>query len=112
MLNFIKKIFKISPIPGLRDNVVAFVKSSDDANVTMLGYQASSALKNPAFDAAFKKIEANIIHAWKTSAQKDGVAREHLYYRIEALAEIKIQLHGMLNNMLFENNKKKKQGQS
>ena len=68
----------------------------------VLGHQAGEALKNPAVQIALDKIEAEITHAWKTSAPKDEEAREHIYYQLQALAMFKIKLQGMVNNMRFE----------
>jgi hypothetical protein len=108
-------------LKGLRElflqEETSFVPSAGEINPVMLGRFASSALKNPAFDAAFKAIEADILNAWKTSTPKDAEAREKLYYRIEGLALIKVKLQGMINNMMFEENsrqseRKRKQGEA
>lgn len=106
MLNVFRKH---KEIPAEAD----FRKSTGDETVIMLGRYAGSLLKNPALDAAFHKIEADIFNAWKTSAQKDAEARERMYYRMEAVAELKVKLRGMVNNMLYEVNKQKnKPGQA
>lgn len=96
-----------------------FHKSFGSTEVLHLGQQASQLLvfdteknrwiwRNRALEAAFDKIEEGFIRAWKTSTPKDSEAREHLYYRMEGLAEVKLKLQGMLNAMIFEANKRKK----
>ena len=103
-MNFLKSLFK----KEAKDNLVEFMPSSGTETPIMLGRYANSVLKNPAFDAAIKKIEADIFYAWKTSAPKDDAKRENLYYRIEVLAEIQLKLKGMVNNMLVEMNQNKR----
>ena len=76
-----------------------------------IGRQAEDALKNPAIQLALDRIEADIFNAWKTSAPKDEEARERLYYRMEGLAYFKTKLEGLVNNMVFEMNKAKRQAQ-
>jgi hypothetical protein len=76
-------------------------------DIVVLGHYAEEALKNPAFNAAFNKIEADIVNAWKTSPPKEEEAREHLYYRLEGLAYIKTKLEGMISNMKIEAKKSK-----
>ncbi len=97
MRNFLKAWRKIVEPPAEQE--FAPVLTED---VLILGHYADEALKNPAFNAAFNKIELDIINAWKTSSPKDGEAREHLYYRMEGLAYIKTKLQGMINNMKIE----------
>ncbi len=75
---------------------------SNSETVVMLGQYADELLRNPAFDAACNKAEADLFNAWKTSAPKDEEAREHLYYRMEGLAQIRVVLNGMINNMKFD----------
>ena len=82
-------------------------KELDD--VILLGKAAESALDNPAIILALTKIEEEITRAWKLSAPKDEEAREKLYYRIEGLNYFKAKLQGMVNNMIFETNKAKRQ---
>jgi len=91
------------------DNVIDFQEATGGETLVTLGRYANSLLKNPAFDAATKKIEREIFNAWKTSPPKEKEAREHLYYRIEMLYNLKLKLHGMVKNMIYE--EKKKQGQ-
>ena len=83
----------------------AFSLSSGSENSTLLGKMAKEVLKNPAIDAAFKKIEADIFLAWKTSSPADKEKRENLYYRMEGLSQIKVKLQGMVINMAFEEKK-------
>lgn len=95
-------LFKKKPDPDI------FLPSTGDETIIMLGRYAGSLTKNPALDAAFKKIEADIFNAWKTSPQKDHEARERMYYRMEAVAELRVKLNGMVQNMLYEQNREKK----
>ena len=82
--------------------LIPFKKSKGDEGGIVLGHYASELVRNPALDAAFKKVENDIIMAWKTSPGKARQEREHLYYRMEGLAQIKLKLAGMVNNMLLE----------
>jgi len=82
--------------------IVPFKEAKGDEGNVVLGHHASQLVRNPALDASFKKIEAEIFLAWKTSPPKARVEREHLYYRMEGLAQIKLKLAGMVNNMLLE----------
>jgi hypothetical protein len=90
-------------------SLVDFKKSTGNEHILTLGRDAQELLKNAALDAAFKKIEDDILTAWKMSAPKDKDARENLYYRMEGLALIRIKLQGMVNNMLFEENRARKE---
>lgn len=86
---------------------IPFKKSKGNEGVIVLGHYASQLVRNPAFDAALRKIEDDIFNAWKTSPPKSRLEREHLYYRMEGLAQIKLKLAGMVNNMLLEEKKAK-----
>lgn len=81
---------------------IPFKLSKEDENIIVMGRYASALTSNPALDAAFKRIEAEIFNAWKTSPPKDEEKREHLYYRMEGLAQVKLKLAGLVNNMLLE----------
>jgi len=74
----------------------------------MLGRHAEDALKNPAVIIALDKMEAELVHAWKSSAPKEEEARERLYYRLEGIAYFKAKLTGLVNNMIVELNKAKR----
>jgi hypothetical protein len=78
-------------------------------DIVIMGHYAKEALDNQAFDYAFNKIQDSIIRAFKTSAPKDTREREHIYYRLEGLALIKLKLQGMFNSMLKEENDIKRQ---
>jgi hypothetical protein len=78
-------------------------------NPILLGHQAEDALKNPAINLALETIEKEIFTAWKSSPPKDEEARERLYYRLEGLAHFRTKLQGMINNMVVEMNKAKRQ---
>lgn len=77
-------------------------KATAGESVTMLGNYAKSALENPAFEAAFKKVEDSLLSTWKQSSPADETAREHIYFEIQALARVKSALVGMFNNMRIE----------
>lgn len=81
---------------------IPFKPSKGNEGPIVLGHYASQLVKNPALDAALKKIEEDIVYAWKTSPPKSRMEREHLYYRMEGIAQIKLKLAGMVNNMLLE----------
>lgn len=95
-----------------RYEAAEFRKAKGDESPIVLGHYAVQLVKNPALDAALQKIEMEIFHAWKTSPPKASEEREHLYYRLEGLAQIKLKLTGLVNNMLLEEKMAKKQGQS
>ena len=97
LINLLRKR-KQEPIP--------FRQSKGDEGAVVIGHYAQELVKNPALDAALKKIEAEIFTAWKISAPKDKEARENLYYRMEGIAQLKLKLAGMVNNYLLEINKK------
>jgi len=83
-------------------NSVKYRKASGSETAIVKGSYASSLLNNPAFDIVFTAIETDLIRAFKTSAPKDSVLREHLYYRMEGLAHIKAALLGMIANAEYE----------
>ena len=80
----------------------SFKESTGNESVHMLGQGAKSILENEAFDAAFKKIEADLTGLWKASNPNQSEAREYVYYELQALARVKGKLLGMLNGMLIE----------
>lgn len=110
-MRWIKKI--VDWLMEEKTEVVPFKESKGNEGVIVLGHYASQLINNPAVDAAFKKIENDIILAWKTSPPKSRLEREHLYYRMEGLAQVRLKLTGMVNNMLQEERiAKQKQGQA
>ena len=107
-LDRIREFFKVD-----ETEIVPFKKSTGIEGNIVLGHYASQLIHNPAIDAAFKKIEEDIMQAWKTSPPSASVQREHLYYRMEGLAQLRLKLAGMVNNMLLEEKiSKQKQGQA
>ena len=98
-LDCYKSLFNWKQVLGLDPPDFAEAIAPD---VILLGRHAKAALANPAFDAAFKKIEAEFIKAWKTSTPSESEAREKIYYRMEGLAQVKLKLQGMLANMEME----------
>lgn len=88
-----------------KETPIPFKESTGDEGDIVIGHYAQELIKNKALDAALKKIEAEIFYAWKTSPPKAKEEREHLYYRMEGLAQIKLKLAGMVNNMLLETKK-------
>ena len=87
---------------------IQFMPSKTE-EIIIMGYYAKQALENQAFDFAFNKIQDSLIRAFKTSAPKDTKEREHIYYRLEGLALIKLKLQGMFNSMLKEENDLRRQ---
>ena len=79
-----------------------FATAKDNAHVITLGREAMEMLRNPVFDACMKKIEADLVNAWRTSPPKAEKEREHLYYRMEGVAQVRLKLNGMATNMLME----------
>jgi hypothetical protein len=82
------------------------------AAVQLLSYEEKDAKftwRNIALQAAFEKIENDLLHAWKTSTPKDSEAREHVYYRMEGLAAIQLKLKGMIHAMIVEKDKREKE---
>ena len=74
-----------------------------------LGKDAKSLVENSAFMYAINRIESDILNAWKLSAPSDSAAREKLYYRMEGLGHIQMQLKGMISNMIIEEQRANKE---
>ena len=88
-----------------KEEPIPFKQAKGDEGVIVIGHYAEQLVRNPALDDALRRIEAEIFYAWKTSPPKAKEEREHLYYRMEGLAQIKLKLAGMVNNMLLETKK-------
>ena len=56
----------------------SFKESTGNESVHMLGQGAKSIIENEAFDAAFKKIEADLTGLWKASNPNQSEAREYV----------------------------------
>lgn len=82
--------------------LIDFKKPSGNEGILEMGRYASEMIKNPSLENSFKIIEDKLFTAWKTSSPKDEKAREHIYYQLQAVAQVKLILQGMVTNMLIE----------
>ena len=89
------------------DFVDLFFAEPTSEDPIIMGRQAKAALDNQAISYALNKIEAGILHAWKTSKPLDEEARERLYYRMEGLKWFRNTLQGMITNGIIEEDKKR-----
>ena len=56
------------------------------------GNRAKEILENEVFQSVFEDIEQELFEAWKTSPQRDAVAREKLHQYQTMLARVKMHL--------------------
>jgi hypothetical protein len=102
------EISKLTSVIAEKEKPIYFTEPITEDPI-FLGRNAADALENPAIAYAFTKIENELTRAWKTSAPKDNEAREHLYYRLEGLAHLKMKLLAMVNYMILEGKKQERQ---
>jgi hypothetical protein len=100
LLNRIIEYLIAKSIPYVYHSVI--MKSTGNETSAMLGQYAKQLIKNPALDTAFKRIEAKIMKDWRGTSGKDKDKREHEYYKILVLDEIRASLIGMVANMKLE----------
>ena len=102
LLRFLKNYFFVYEKP------VNFTEK-EISEIFLLGQKADDALNNPAITKALRDIEIDLFHAWKLCSPKDEEARERLYYCMEGMKSFKSKLTWMVNNMISESNKLKRQ---
>ena len=80
-----------------------------NATIDMLGRSATSMLANYSFNEAIKRIEEDYFRMWKMSKPLDQEGREAVWRGLQAIAEIRLKLTGMVNAMVIEESKRKEQ---
>ena len=80
-----------------------------NASIDMLGRSAAALLDNYAFNEAIKRIEEDYFRMWKMSKPLDQEGREAVWRGLQAIAEIRLKLTGMVNAMVIEESKRKEQ---
>ena len=83
------------------------LKETED--IFFLGESAQRCLENAAFNAAIKRIEEDYFRMWKNSKPLDADGREAIWRGLQAIAEVKIKLQGLLNQMVMEKAKKEEE---
>lgn len=62
------------------------------------GNRAREVLDNEVFQRVFADIEQELMHAWKTSPQRDAEGRERLFLMLSMLGKVKLALETTLDS--------------
>ena len=73
------------------------MNNSDERRITLHKRQerareAENLLKHPAFVEAYKQVEAAYMKSWATSPAADTELREHAYFGLNALRDVKSKI--------------------
>ena len=77
-------------------------KYTDIPTIQEQASDAKELLNNPIFNHVIREIEAQLLHAWRSTQPGDTTTREICFYRLEALTKISRMIHAKVQDGKFD----------